>query len=192
MYLNNIYTFCCSPWSSHVWPRQLEPYETNVISELLWPACGKLEQWAGFYYSDTQYIRLGFARYVLAIQGRIKLHCGTVMGGGEFWLTLPRNFTILHFEVVQETGSRWLSKCIVGLFLGTHFQQGGKFVPQNSPRMHFDNHLDPVSRTTSKWRIPNAKSYSDPKTVSLIVLFHRTPIHVMDSEWIIKCSHFGS
>ena len=82
MYLNNIYTFCCSPWSSHVWPRQLEPYETNVISELLRPACGKLEQWAGFYYSDTHYIRLGFARYVLAIQGRIKLYCGTVMGWG--------------------------------------------------------------------------------------------------------------
>ena len=79
MYLNNIYTFCCSPWSSHVWPRQLEPYETNVVSELLRPACGKLEQWAGFYYSDTQYIRLGFARYVLAIQGRIKLYCGTVL-----------------------------------------------------------------------------------------------------------------
>ena len=109
-----------------------------------------------------------------------------------FSLTLPRNFTILHFEVVRGTGSRWLSKCIVGLFLGTHFQHGGKFVPQNSPRMHFDNHLDPVSRTTSKWRIANAKSYSDPETVSLIVLFHRTPIHAMDSEWIIKCSHFGS
>ena len=25
--------------------------------------------------------------------------------------------------------------------LGTHFQHGGKFVPQNSPIMHFDNHL---------------------------------------------------
>ena len=35
-----------------------------------------------------------------------------------FSLTLPRNFTILHFEVVQETGSRWLPKCIVGLFMG--------------------------------------------------------------------------
>ena len=90
MYLNNIYTFCCSPWSSHVWPGQLEPYETNVISELLRPACGKLEQRAGFYYSDTQYIRLGFARYVLAIQGRIKLHCGTVLWD-EFWLSLPCN-----------------------------------------------------------------------------------------------------
>ena len=33
-------------------------------------------------------------------------------------------------------------KCIVGLFWGTSFQYGGKFDPQNSPTMHFDNHLD--------------------------------------------------
>ena len=32
-------------------------------------------------------------------------------------------------------------KCIVGLFWGTNFQHGGKFDPQNSPTMHFDNHL---------------------------------------------------
>ena len=44
-------------------------------------------------------------------------------------------------------------KCIVGLFWGTHFQHGGKFVPQNSPTMHFDNHLDPDFRATSKWRM---------------------------------------
>ena len=100
MYLNNIYTFCCSPWSSHVWPRQLEPYETNVVSELLRPACSKLEQWAGFYYSDTQYIRLGFTRYVLAIQGRIKLHCGTVMGGG------GANFDSLCRATLQFSTSR--------------------------------------------------------------------------------------
>ena len=41
-------------------------------------------------------------------------------------------------------------KCIVGLFWGTHFQHGGKFVPQNSPTMH---HLDPISRPISKWRM---------------------------------------
>ena len=82
--------FFCSPWSSHVWPRQLEPYETNVISELLRPPCGKLEQWAGFCHSDTHYIRLGYARYVWAIRGQIKLHCGTLLGD-EFWLTLPCN-----------------------------------------------------------------------------------------------------
>ena len=28
-----------------------------------------------------------------------------------------------------------------GTVLGTHFQHGGKFVPQNSPTMHFDNLL---------------------------------------------------
>ena len=90
---------------------------------------------------------------------------------GLYWGT---NFSLafaVQFEVVRETGQRQLSKCTVELFWGTHFQYGGKFVPQNSPRMHFDNHLDPVSRATSKWRIANAKSYSDPKTVSLIVLF---------------------
>ena len=58
-----------------------------------------------------------------------------------------------HFEVARETRSRWLSKCIVGLFWGTHFQHGGKFVSQNSRTMHFDNHLDRISRATSKWLI---------------------------------------
>ena len=48
-----------------------------------------------------------------------------------------------HFKVARETGSRW----------GTHFQHRHKFVPQNSPTMHFDNYLDPFSRATSKWRI---------------------------------------
>ena len=41
----------------------------------------------------------------------------------------PR-YIIRHFEVARETGSRWLSKYIVGLFWGTYFQHGGKFVPQ--------------------------------------------------------------
>ena len=40
-----------------------------------------------------------------------------------------------------------------GTVLGTHFHCGVKFVPQNSPTMHFDNRLDPVSHATSKWRI---------------------------------------
>ena len=56
-------------------------------------------------------------------------------------------------EVAREFGSRWLSKCIVGLFWRTYFQYGGKFVPQKSPTMHFDNHFDPVSRATLKSRI---------------------------------------
>ena len=55
-----------------------------------------------------------------------------------------------YFEVARKTGSRWLSKCIVKLFWATHFQHGGKFVPQNSPTMH---HLDPISRPISKWRM---------------------------------------
>ena len=59
-------------------------------------------------------------------------------------------YIIRHFEVARKTGSRWLSKCIVGLFWATHFQHGGKFVPQNSPTMH---HLDPISRPISKWRM---------------------------------------
>ena len=59
-------------------------------------------------------------------------------------------WSIRHFEVARKTGSRWLSKCIVGLFWATHFQHGGKFVPQNSPTMH---HLDPISRPISKWRM---------------------------------------
>ena len=33
------------------------------------------------------------------------------------------------------------------------FQHGSKFAAQNSPTMHLDNHLEPVSRATSKWRI---------------------------------------
>lgn len=54
---------------------------------------------------------------------------------------------IRHFEVARKTGC----KCIVGLFWGTHFQQGGKFVPKTVHNT-LDNHLDPVSRATSKWR----------------------------------------
>ena len=29
-----------------------------------------------------------------------------------------------------------------GTVFGSHFQHGGKFVPQNSTTMHFHNHLD--------------------------------------------------
>ena len=68
----------------------------------------------------------------------------------QFETTRP---SICHFEVARETGSGWLSNCIVGLFWGTNFQHGGKFVPENSPTMPFDNHHDPVSSATSKWEI---------------------------------------
>ena len=52
---------------------------------------------------------------------------------------------------VSYTGDRvqMVSKCIMGLFWGTHFQHGGKFVPQSSPTMYFNNHLDRFSNATS-------------------------------------------
>ena len=40
-----------------------------------------------------------------------------------------------------------------GTVWGTHFHCGVKFVHYNSPAMHFDNRLDPVSHAASKWRI---------------------------------------
>ena len=43
---------------------------------------------------------------------------------------LAKMLDIRHFEVARGTG--W--KCIVGLFWGTHFQQGGKFVPKTVPQ----------------------------------------------------------
>ena len=36
---------------------------------------------------------------------------------------------------------------------GYEFAAMLEFAPQNSPTMHFDNYLDPVSRATSKWWI---------------------------------------
>ena len=54
-----------------------------------------------------------------------------------------------------------VSKCIVGLFWGTNFPHGGKFVRQNSPTTHFDNHLDPVSRATFKWLI-SLREFCEP------------------------------
>ena len=55
--------------------------------------------------------------------------------------TKQAHSAIRHFEVARETGSRWLSKRIVGLF----------WASQNSPTWHFDNYLDQVSSATSKW-----------------------------------------
>ena len=74
-------------------------------------------------------------------------------------------WSIRHFEVARKTGSRRLLKCIVGLFWGTHFQHGGKFVPQNNPTMHFDNHLDPVSRATSANKVANKSRLSQFATL---------------------------
>ena len=56
-------------------------------------------------------------------------------------------------------------KCFVGRFWGTHFQHGGKLVPQNSPTMHFDNYLDLVFRAISKWRIILISSRKTPPVV---------------------------
>ena len=86
-----------------------------------------------------------------------------------------------HFEVASEAGSAlsrtassvcfgkrffyWLLrgyagdrvevfvKVHYGTVLGDAFLTWRQFVPQNSPTMHFDNHLDPVSCATSTWRI---------------------------------------
>ena len=44
-------------------------------------------------------------------------------------------------------------KCIVGLFWGTNFQHGGKCDPQNSPTMHFDNHLDPCNLKVANMKL---------------------------------------
>ena len=41
---------------------------------------------------------------------------------------------IRHFEVARETGSRWLSKCIVGLFWGANLPPCWKCVPQKVPQ----------------------------------------------------------
>ena len=72
-----------------------------------------------------------------------------------FAIHMKLKLSICHFEVGPQTGSRWLSKCIVGLFWGTNLPTRWKCIPQNNPTMHFDNHLDPVSRATSKWQIGN-------------------------------------
>ena len=45
-----------------------------------------------------------------------------------------------------------------GTVLGTHFQHGDKFVPQNSPTMHFDNHLSGPVRNLKVANIQLANS----------------------------------
>ena len=61
-------------------------------------------------------------------------------------------YAIRQFEVARETDRvAMVINVHCGTVLGIHFQHGGKFVPQNSPTMHFDNHLDLVPCATSKW-----------------------------------------
>ena len=43
-----------------------------------------------------------------------------------------------------------------GTVLGDAFSTWRQIRSQNSPTMHFDNHLDLVSHATSKWRIETA------------------------------------
>ena len=71
-----------------------------------------------------------------------------------FWMSHLCACRVRHFEVARETGSRWLSKCIVGPFWGTNLPPCWKCVPPKKSHNALWNHLDPVSRATSKWRIP--------------------------------------
>ena len=65
----------------------------------------------------------------------------------------PRLITIHQFEVARETEFE-VVKVHCGTVLRDAFSTWGKnSSPKNSPTMHFDNRLDPVSRATSKWRI---------------------------------------
>ena len=68
------------------------------------------------------------------------------------WMSHLCACCIRHFEVARETGSSWSWKCIVGLF----WQICHNVENLASKQSHnaLDNHLDPVSRATSKWRIP--------------------------------------
>ena len=80
------------------------------------------------------------------------------------------NFTLATLRLRGRQGRdvvKVVVKVYCGTVLGTHFQHSGKFVPQNSPTMQLDNHLDPVSCATSKWIIP-------PKSRLLCV--NRNPI----------------
>ena len=58
-----------------------------------------------------------------------------------------------HFEVVRETGSRWLLSALWDYFGGTHFQHGSKFVPRNCSTVHFDNHLDPCNLKVANMKV---------------------------------------
>ena len=60
---------------------------------------------------------------------------------------LAKMLNIRHFEVARKTGC----KCIVGLFWERIFNKAANLSPKQSHNT-LDNHLDPVSRATSKWR----------------------------------------
>ena len=65
----------------------------------------------------------------------------------------PSKFTTLRLRGRPGRGG-FIEHC--GTVLGHAFSTWRQIRPQNSPTMHFDNHLDPVSRATSKWQIRHA------------------------------------
>ena len=72
-----------------------------------------------------------------------------------FWMSHLCACRIRHFEVARETGSSWLSKCIVGLFWRTcrHVENA---CPQTVPQCTWQP-CRPGLRATSKWRIPSVQ-----------------------------------
>ena len=74
-----------------------------------------------------------------------------------------------------------------GTVLGDAFSTWRQFCPQNSPTMHFDNHLDPVSRATSKWRIYEKKLltlWPNQQHSGVLWLSKTSPVHALiDSPW---------
>ena len=72
------------------------------------------------------------------LRSRVKL--------GWHWVELHHGSVLANASFTQDTGSRWLSTCIVGLFWGTHFQHGGKFVPRTVPQCT-------LTTTSTRWRI---------------------------------------
>ena len=72
--------------------------------------------------------------------------------------------SIHHFEVLQETRLRWLSKCTVGLFWGTKHNALA--------------HLDPISRATSKWQNAISRRGIVQLGASLGSIFFLFPVRV--------------
>ena len=86
--------------------------------------------------------------------------------------------SIRHFEVALKSGSRWLSKCIVGLLWGTNLPPCWKCVPQNSPTMH----LTAISTRFSAQ--PRSDEYTFAK--------HRLKIAGKKREWGMMGTRAGS
>ena len=72
-------------------------------------------------------------------------------------------FCIRHFEVSWESGSRWLSKCIVGLLWGTNLPPCWKCVPQRIPTMHFE------TISTQSLAQPQSGQYEKIECLSIFV-----------------------